>query len=193
MYSSLACAVSNAGTPGFLRSLLTSLHAPARGRERVRVGGRAAAACRWCGRVGGAGARHAGHVRGGWRACVRHLLPREPQALQSVEQPPHHGLVERRGGEHALQEHPINILKNCTGSILRFTGSFERPLGRWRSVCGGCGGDMPVHAQLLVRVDKTCKLHRISMLFFGFTGRRERVLRVQGAVLWQGFERDARA
>ena len=49
-YSSLARALSGADTPRLSplspRSLLTSLHAPARGRERVRVGGRAAAACR---------------------------------------------------------------------------------------------------------------------------------------------------
>ena len=100
VYSSSARALSGADAPDFLRSVLTSLPAPARGRE---VGGRAAVA--W--RVGGAGvqARWA-RARWGWRACLLHLLPQEPQAHETVEQLPHcraAGLVKRRGGEHALE------------------------------------------------------------------------------------------
>ena len=98
LYSSSARALSGADAPDFLRSVLTSLHAPARGRE---VGGRAAVA--W--RVGGAGVQARWtRARWGWRACLLHLLRRALQTLQAVEQPPHHGLVERRGGgEHAFE------------------------------------------------------------------------------------------
>ena len=56
-------------------------------------------------------------VHGGWRrARVQHLLPREPQALQTVEQPPHRGLVEPRSSEHALElRHELGMIEAMQG------------------------------------------------------------------------------